>query len=192
MTCLRIAALLGLAMLLLSAAVPAAYAQNTVGTITQLQGVADIQRNGATTPAAVNEPVMLHDKIVTEANASLTISMVVSGVGAPRKVGLLGGSLHSTLLGAMRGSSTMFEVNTPNAIGAVRGTDWTQTFKDQPQSQYKGCLQFTDVDVNEGTVQVCNKEGPLHCTKECRDVTAGHHITVACCGFFLANTGGLG
>ncbi len=199
-------------MLTLVAEASAAHAQNTVGTITQIQGAASVQRNGATTPALVNEPIMLHDKIVTEANASLTIGLVdnsslqlgasstltidesflAGGVGAPRKVGLLSGQLHSIILGQMRGSSTTFEVNTPNAIGAVRGTGWTESYSEEPRSEFRDCRQFTDVDVDEGTVEVCNKEGPLHCTRECRDVTAGHHVTVACCAFFLTNTGTAG
>ncbi len=147
------AAPFGLVMLTLVAAVPAAHAQNTVGTITQLQGVANVQRNGTTTPATVNEPVMLHDKIVTDPNASLTIGLVdnsflqltasstltidesvfVNGVGAPSKVTLLGGSLHSVILGAMRGSSATFEVHTPNSIGAVRGTDFWTHFDQNPR-----------------------------------------------------------
>ena len=212
MTCLRIAALFGLAMLTLVAEASAAHAQNTVGTIMLVQGTASIQRNGATTPAVVNEPIMLHDKIVTEANSSVAIGLVdnsslqlgasatitidgsvlVNGVGAPTKVGLLGGHLRSTILGAMRGSSTTFEVNTPNAVGSVRGTDWTEKYSEEPRSEFKECRQFTDVDVFEGTVEVCNKEGPLHCTRECRDVAAGHHVTVACCAFFLTNTGTAG
>ncbi len=131
-------------MLTVVAAGSAAHAQNTVGTITQLQGVANIQRNGATMPATLNEPVMLHDKIVTNPDASLTIGLVdnsflqltasttltidesvlVNGVGAPSKVGLLAGDLHSVINGAMRSSSTTFEVHTPDAVGAVRGTDF--------------------------------------------------------------------
>jgi len=134
----------GLVMLTVVAAASAAHAQNTVGTITQLQGVASIARNGATNPATLNEPIMLHDQIVTNPNASMTIglvdnsflqlassssltmdeSVIVNGVGAPSKVGLLGGGLHSVIVGAMRGSSTTFEVHTPNAVGAVRGTDF--------------------------------------------------------------------
>jgi hypothetical protein len=140
----RIAAFIALMLLPFLASVPAAHAQGTVGTITQVQGEASIERNGATTPATLNEPVMLHDKIMTGPNGSLTIGMVdnsymqmtasstltiddstlVSGVGAPTKVGLLSGDLHSVIQGAMRGSSTSFEVHTPNAVGAVRGTDF--------------------------------------------------------------------
>ncbi len=155
MSFLRLAAFFGLVMLTLVAAVSAAHAQNTVGTIRQLQGVANIQRNGATTPAMVNEPIMLHDKIVTDPNASLTIGLVdnsflqltasstltidesvlVNGVGAPSKVGLLAGDLHSVIAGAMRGSSTTFEVHTPNAVGAVRGTDFWVHFDREPHPE---------------------------------------------------------
>ena len=141
---LRISSLTALMLIATIALVPAAHAQNTVGTISQLTGVAHIQRNGATTPAMVNEPVMLHDKISTDPNSSLTIGLVdnsfmqlsasstvtiedsvlVNGVGAPVKVGLWAGNLHSVILGAMRSTSTKFEVHTPNAVGAVRGTDF--------------------------------------------------------------------
>lgn len=130
---------------------PTARAQNTVGTITQLTGVGHIERNGATTPAVLNEPVLLHDKISTDPNSSLTIGLVdnsfmqmtasttltidesvlVNGVGAPTKVGLLGGDLHSVITGAMRGSSSTFEVHTPNAVGAVRGTDFWVHYDDK-------------------------------------------------------------
>src|SRR5450759_2284358 len=138
-------------------------AQNTVGTIAQIQGAAQIQRNGGTIAAVQNMAVMLHDKIVTEPNASLTIglidnsslqlgasatltideSVLVNGVGAPSKVGLLGGRLRSIIVGAMRGSSTTFEVHTPNAIRAVRGTDWTENYGEQPRQGYPDCRQFT-------------------------------------------------
>src|ERR1017187_6496297 len=213
MNSLRIAALFGLAMLTMVTAVPAAHAQNTVGTITQLQGVANIQRNGATIAAAQNMPVMLHDKIVTEPNALLTIGMVdnsslqlgassmltidesvmVNGVGVARRGGLLGGHLNSVILGPMRGSSTTFEVNTPNAVGAVRGTEWSEDFSTDPDQKYPDCFRFTNVDVDEGTVQVCNdgqQPGQQQCKHECRDVTAGHHLKVACCVFEERTTGG--
>ena len=204
----RIASLFTLAMLTIATAVPAAHAQNTVGMIAQIQGAAQIQRNGGTIAAAQNMAVMLHDKIVTEPNASLTIglidnsslqlgasatltideSVLVNGVGAPSKVGLLGGRLRSIIVGAMRGSSTTFEVHTPNAIRAVRGTDWTENYGEQPRQRYPDCRQFTDVDVQDGTVQVCNTATP----PECQDVHAGHHTTVACGGFFAGGASGLG
>jgi len=154
MNLLRISSLAALVMILTIALVSAAHAQNTVGTVTQVTGTASIQRSGATIAAAPNMPVMLHDKIITQKDASLTITMVdnsfmqlsasttltidesylVNGVGAPSKVGLLGGTLHAVINGAMRSSTTTaFEVHTPNAVGAVRGTDFTITYEKQPQ-----------------------------------------------------------
>jgi hypothetical protein len=194
-----------LAMIAIAAIAPAAHAQSTVGTITQLSGTANIQRAAATIAAAQNMPVMLHDKIVTDANGSLTISMVdnssmqlgpsttividdsvlVNGVGAPSKVGLLGGDLHSAILGAMRGSSTTFEVNTPNAIGAVRGTDFNEHYD---QDNHNDCFQDTKVDVNDGTVQVCNTANP----PVCKDIHQGQHTEVRCGAFWEGGTSGLG
>jgi len=206
---LRVWSLGMLAMILISAIAPAAHAQSTVGTITQLTGAANIQRGGATIAAAQNMPVMLHDRIVTEPNASLTIGLVdnsslqlgsastlviddsvlVNGVGAPSKVGLLQGDLHSIIVGAMKGSSTTFEVNTPNAIGAVRGTDFSMHTDNNGRQGYPDCFQFTDLSVDDGTVQFCNTATP----PECKDIKKGEHSTMACGGFAGASgAGGLG
>ena len=169
----RVWSLAMLAVIGIAVSAPAARAQSTVGTITQLTGAANIQRAGATIAAASNMPVMLHDRIATEPNASLTISLVdssslqlgsastlviddsvlVNGVGAPSKVGLLQGDLHSLIVGAMKGSSTTFEVNTPNAIGAVRGTDFQMHTDNNGRQGYPDCFQFTDLAVDNGTVQ---------------------------------------
>ena len=193
MTSWRITALVLVALLTI-VAVPSAHAQNTVGTITQITGAATIQRGGATIAAVPNMPVMLHDKIVTGAGGSLTIGLVdnsslqlgesstitiddsvlVNGVGAPSKVGLPGGDLHTVILGAMRGTSTTFQVNTPNAIGAVRGTPWHEHYDEDEHKESKGCRQTTEVDVDDGTVQVCNTENP----PVCKDIhQAGHTPT---------------
>ena len=204
----RACSLAVLAMIAIAAIAPAAHAQNTVGTITQLAGTANIQRAGATIAVAPNMPVMLHDRIATDANASLTIGLVdnsslqlgasstlvidesvlVNGVGAPSKVGLLNGDLHSLIVGAMRGSSTTFEVNTPNAIGAVRGTDFQMHTDTNGRQGYPDCFQFTDLSVNDGTVQFCNTATP----PECKDIKGGQHSTMACGGFAGASAAGLG
>src|SRR4029077_21259033 len=202
----RTLTLLATLVMTIVATVSTARAQNTVGTITQLQGVANIQRGAANIPAAPNMPIMLHDRITTQAGASLTIGLVdnsslqlgssatlsidesvlVNGVGAPSKVGLLGGKLHSLIVGAMRGSTTTFEVHTPNAIGAVRGTEFTTDYEEgtpRDKDKYKDCTQFTDVDVQDGTVNIVN---PLNPNAGSVDVHAGHHSTVACGVIFLA------
>jgi hypothetical protein len=208
MSNMRIAALFGLVMLMLMAAATAAHAQNTVGTVTQLQGAANIQRNGVTIAAAPNMPILLHDKILTDANSALTIGLVdnsslqlgpsstltvdesvlVNGVGAPSKVGLLGGHLHSIIVGAMRGSSTTFQVNTPNAIGAVRGTEWDTNYDEDEHQGSPGCRQTTRVDVQDGTVLVCNTASP----PECKTVPAGHRTEVRCGAFWLGGQAGAG
>ena len=200
-----IASLMVLAMLAIVAVVPAAQAQNTVGTITQIQGTANIQRKGATIAVVPNLPVMLHDQITTDANASLTIGLVdnsslqlgaastitidesvlVNGVGAPSKVGLLNGDLHTVILGAMRGSSTTFEVNTPNAIGAVRGTEWNEHYD---TNDHHGCRKTTKVDVDDGTVQVCNTENP----PVCKDIHKGEHTEIRCGAFWEGGIGAVG
>src|SRR5271167_3784924 len=205
MTSLRIATLLGLAMLCIFAVVPAASAQNTVGTITQVQGTANIQRNGATLAVVPNLPVLLHDRITTDPSGSLTIGLVdnsslqlgpsstltidesilVNGVGAPSKVGLLGGHLHSIIVGAMRGSSTAFQVNTPNAIGAVRGTEWDTDYDQQEHEGSKGCRKRTTLDVEDGTVEFCNNASP----PECKDVGKGKHSEIRCGAFWLGSSG---
>jgi hypothetical protein len=148
-TCVRLAALLALATVLIATAESSAYAQNTVGTITQVSGTANILRGGSNLAAAKQMPILLHDRLTTQAGSSVTIgmidnsslqlgengiltiddSMLVNGVGAPRQVGLLGGQLHALINGAMRGSSTTFEVHTPNAVGAVRGTDFNISYE---------------------------------------------------------------
>jgi hypothetical protein len=196
---LRAWSLVMLALVAIAAIAPAAHAQNTVGTITQLAGTANIQRAGATIAAAPNMPVMLHDRIATDANGSMTIGLVdnsslqlgasstlvidesvlVNGVGAPSKVGLLQGDLHSLIVGAMKGSTTTFEVNTPNAIGAVRGTDFQMHTDTNGRQGYPDCFQFTDLSVDDGTVQFCNTATP----PECKDIKKGEHSTMACGGF---------
>jgi ferric-dicitrate binding protein FerR (iron transport regulator) len=184
------------------AIVPAARAQTTIGTITQIQGVANIQRGALNLVAAPNIPVMLNDKITTQPGATLTIGLVdnsslqlgsdsamtidesvlVNGVGAPSKVGLLNGKLHSVIVGAMRGSTTTFEVHTPTAVGAVRGTEFSTDSEDgKTNDKYKDCVHWTEWDVQDGTVQVCSTQTP----PKCEDCHAGHQCTVACGVLYL-------
>jgi FecR-like protein len=200
----KITSVFVLAMLAIAMAVPA-HAQSTVGTIVQIQGAANIQRSGATIAAAQNMPIMLHDTIATQPNSSLTIGLVdnsslqlgasstitiddsvmVNGVGAPSKVGLLGGDLHSVIVGAMKSSSTTFEVHTPNAVGAIRGTTWDTHYDTDDHNESKGCRQTTRVDVQDGTVQVCNAASP----PECKDIHQGKRTWVRCGAFWEGGTG---
>jgi len=195
-----------LTLMLMAAMAPAARAQSTIGTVTKVQGTANIQRGAQNIAVVVNLPVEVHDKIVTQPGASLTIGLVdnsslqvgenatlvidesvlVNGVGAPSKVQLLNGRLHSLIVGAMRGRTNTFEVHTPNAVAAVRGTEfdteYTDTAHDPDKGKYKDCRQFTYVDVQDGTVNVVNPQNPAAGSE---DVHAGHHTLVACGDIFL-------
>jgi len=151
----RVLAAAGLAVLALTAGRSTAWAQNTVGTVMELKGSAHVERGGNTLPITAGMPLLLHDKIVTdpdsevvvgvldnsrltiEASTTLTIdeSVVVGGQSAPTKVGLLKGTLHSLVLGELRTARGGFEVHTPNAVAAVRGTDFTVTVSEQPQAK---------------------------------------------------------
>ena len=118
---------------------------------------------------------------------------MVNGFGAPSKIGLLGGKIHSLIVGAMRGPTTTFEIHTPNAIGAVRGTEFDTEYTDSPhdndKGKYKDCRQFTYIDVQDGTVNVSNPQNP---GAGSQDVHAGHHTVVACGDLFLDGAGGAG
>lgn len=201
----KAASLFLLAMLIIATSAPAVRAQSTVGTIIQLTGTANIQRNGATIAAVLNMPILLHDQIATQPSSSLTIglvdnsslqlgesstitidnSMMVNGVGAPSNVGLLGGDLHSVIVGAMKGSSTTFEVHTPNAVGAVRGTTFDTHYDTDEHNESKGCRKTTRVDVEDGTVQVCNDASP----PECKDVHQGKRTWIRCGAFWEGGVG---
>src|ERR1700730_2070830 len=93
------------------------HAQSTVGTVTQVQGAVSIQRGGSSVAVVPNLPVQLHDKIVTQPDASVTIGLIdnsslqlgqsstltidesvaINGIGAPSKMTLLGGSVHTVI-----------------------------------------------------------------------------------------------
>lgn len=145
-------------------------------------------------------PVQLHDKVNTGANSFLTISMLggsamtlssnsslsidesqnIGGAEAPSKVGLLGGRLHTLIVGAMRtGSPNAFEVHTPNAVGAVRGTEWDEDYEEgTPKSKkYPDCRQITEVWVEDGVVHVTNPATP---NDPGQDVGKGQYVIVPC------------
>lgn len=131
-----------------------ALAQN-VGTVVEVKGTVQVERAGKTQPVATGMALMLHDKIVTGPdgeivvgvvdNSRLTIgpsttmtiddSAIVDGQPAPTKVSIVKGSLRSLILGELRSAAGGFEIHTPNAIGAIRGTDVTVTVSEQPPAK---------------------------------------------------------
>jgi hypothetical protein len=70
-----------------------------------------------------------------------------------------------------------FEIHTPNAIAAVRGTDFDTTYSDgAARPGFGGCQRYTDLRVREGVVAVSNLSNPT----EVVDVDAGYETTVPC------------
>lgn len=109
-------------------------ADDTVGTVTQVSGSAQIQRAGATLPAQQGTVVKVHDTVTTQPDASVTLgfsdgsSMALSGNTSiaiadtaaangqmvPSRVTLISGDIH-TIVPDKTGQPHSIEVNTENA-----------------------------------------------------------------------------
>ena len=172
-----------------------ARAQQVVGTVTQLVGSAQIQRGTANIPVAQGTAVELHDRVATAArstatvtltsgstltlyyNTSLVFDQAVVGVATPgsTRLRLLEGAMRSLVPALVQTQS--FEIHTPNATAAVRGTDFdTSYFEGTVRPGYEGCQRYTDVNVREGVVAVSNLANPA----EVVEVDAGFETTVPC------------
>ena len=108
-------------------------ADDSVGTISQLSGAAQIQRGGATLAAQQGAPLKLHDTVTTQPDASVTLgfgdgssvalsgstsvaieeSTVVNGQAVPSRVTLISGDIH-TIVPDKTGQPRV-EVNTGNS-----------------------------------------------------------------------------
>ncbi len=172
-----------------------ARAQQVVGTVTQLSGSAQIQRGTASLPVAQGTAIELHDRVATAARSTATVTLTSGStltlyyntslvfdqaVIGPARTGstglrLLEGAMRSVVPALVQTQS--FEIHTPNATAAVRGTDFdTSYFEGTVRPGYEGCQRYTDVRVREGVVAVSNLSNP---TAEV-DVDAGFETTVPC------------
>jgi hypothetical protein len=171
-----------------------AHAQQIVGTVTDLTGSAQIARAAATINVVQGMPVQLHDRLVTSPNSdvvvtlnsgitltlgehtSLAFDQTVTGPGT-------GGTQLNMLQGALRSvvpvlaPTQTYEVHTPNATTAVRGTDFDVTYiEGRVRPGYGGCQRYTDVRVREGIVAVANLANPTQVV----EIDAGFETTVPC------------
>ncbi|HVN91640.1 MAG TPA: FecR family protein [Candidatus Binataceae bacterium] len=177
---------------------PHAFAQagKAAGTISALRGKATITRGGKTIPAAFAAPLQVGDQIATAPGGSVTLSLAdgtqlelsesstvtlqrndlnADGSRANTTIELLGGLLHS-LVRFAPGNAPNYQVRTPNAVAAARGTDYdTDYIKGMERKDYKDCREFTDVAVHEGEVEVISTANG----KTVR-LKKDHHTTVAC------------
>ncbi len=171
-----------------------ARAQQIVGTVTELSGSAQIQRAGATISVVQGMSVDLHDRLVTSVASSATVrltsgitmtlgehtnltfdqNVTTSGTG-PTLLNLVEGGLRS-IVPVLLGTQS-FEIHTPNATTAVRGTDFDTTYiEGVVRPGYEGCQRYTDVRVREGVVAVSNLANPT----EVVEIEAGYETTVPC------------
>jgi hypothetical protein len=116
-----------------------ARADGSVGSVTQINGNAQIERGGATLAAQQGTPVMVHDKVSTQPGASVTLEFndgssivligstsvavedmtAVNGQPVPSHVTLISGDI-GTIVPDEAGEPHSVEVTSPNAkaIGA--------------------------------------------------------------------------
>lgn len=94
-----------------------ASADGSVGSVTQISGIAQIERGGATLAAQQGTPVMVHDQVTTQPGASVTLGFsdgssivlssatsvaveditAVNGQPVPGHVMLISGDIHTVL-----------------------------------------------------------------------------------------------
>ena len=172
-----------------------AAAQESVGEISKVNGIAKVERSGKELEAATAMPVMIADTIRTPAGVQVTVtfkddSEVELGestsftvdqyqfAGSKRTKGLLalhGGHLRSLV--KIAAGEPNFEVHTPNAVASVRGTEFETAFiEGRPCPEDRSCLRYTTVDVFSGVVVVSNPANPA----PPREVGEGYSTTVAC------------
>jgi hypothetical protein len=186
-------ALLGL---ILTSHCAAAFAQDTVGQVTDITGSAKIERGGIEVDAAATMPIKVHDKLRTTAKSKLTVifrdgsRLVLSesssytideySIAATNRIrasiALWAGHLRAIVFVAAGGTPD-FQVHTPNAIAAVRGTEFETAFiADRPCPEDRTCMRYTTVGVFHGVVAVANIANPAQTVQ----VSEGYETTVAC------------
>jgi hypothetical protein len=191
--------LCGLA-LIFAGPVTEAAAQIRAGSITEIHGNASVERAGRSSAATLQLPVLTGDKVETADQGTLTVVLVdgsrltlseSSWIVIDRSavnpavadsttrffVKLFKGTLGSLVVPAV-GASPQFEVHTPNAVVGVRGTDFqTEYIEGKPCPGFPQCLQYTDVGVYKGMVEVRN---PTSLKPVVVQITSGYETTVPC------------
>jgi hypothetical protein len=173
-----------------------AFAQDTVGQVTDITGSAKLERGGIEVDAAPSMPIKVHDKLRTTAKSKLTVTfrdgskLVLSesssytidqySIAATTRIrasiALWTGHLRAIVFVAAGGIPD-FQVHTPNAIAAVRGTEFETAFiADRPCPEDRSCMRYTTVGVFHGVVAVANIASPAQAVQ----VTEGYETTVAC------------
>ena len=172
-----------------------ARAQVAAGNVTSLIGSASIQRAGSSIDVTVGIPVQVADQVVVSSGGKVTITLsdgsilevgssstiVIDeellgqgGARASTRVHLFAGILRSVAKHTA-GTPPDFEVHTPNAILAARGTTFdTQYTGGTQRFGYGATTQFTYERTLRGTVGARNAAGGQEVP-----VPAGYETTIA-------------
>jgi hypothetical protein len=182
--------------LILTSHCGAAFAQDTVGQVTEITGSAKLERGGVEVEAAPMMQIKIRDKLRTTAKSKLTVTLrdgsklvlsesssytideysIAATTRMRASIALWAGHLRAIVVTAL-GAVPDFEVHTPNAIAAVRGTEFETAFiADRPCPEDRSCMRYTTVGVFHGTVSVANIANPAQAVQ----VTEGYETTVAC------------
>src|SRR5258708_37294982 len=112
-------------------------ADDSVGSVTQVSGSAQIGRGGATLPGQQGTLVKLHDTVTTQRDGSVTLgvadgrpiaasgstsvaiddSTIANGQSVPSRLTLISGDSHTNVPGKTAGQRHSIELSTPNAKG---------------------------------------------------------------------------
>ncbi len=173
-----------------------AFAQNAAGSFSSVNGPVQIQRAGATIGASSGVGVNVGDRILSGAgghavillndqsrleigpNSTITLDEFTVTGGAPStRVSLFSGVMRSLVNTATGGAAANYQVHTPNAVAAVRGTRFDTAYTENViRPGYQGCERYTDVSVYQGTVNLAQLTSP----NAGEDVHAGYEATVPC------------
>jgi ferric-dicitrate binding protein FerR (iron transport regulator) len=154
-----------------------------------------LQRGGTTTGAGTGTAVDVGDRVITGPGGRAVITLTdgsqlelgessnlvidnhalaPAGGRAATQVSLFGGVLRSIVNAT--GGAPNFEVHTPNAVAAVRGTRFDTAYNvGEARPTFGDCRKFTDVVVYEGVVSVRNPGAATG-----TEVPAGYEISVPC------------
>ena len=174
----------------------AAFAQETVGEVTSISGVAKLERGGSEIALVLSMPIRVGDTIRTTEKSEVTVTLrdgsklvlsesssctvdqysMTATTRQQGSIGLWGGHLRAIVNG-IGGVVPDFQVHTPNATAAVRGTEFEIAYiSGRPCPEDHSCMRYTTVGVFHGVVAVANVSNPAQAVR----VTEGYETTVAC------------
>jgi hypothetical protein len=172
------------------------FAQTAIGEVENVTGSVKLERAGQMLDVVPSMPIQVHDKLGTSAKGKLTVHFhdgsklmlsesgsftideytIASDSRVVAKIALLANHLRA-IVNVGRGGVPNFEVHTPNAVAAVRGTEFeTAYIANRPCPEDRSCMRYTTVEVFTGSVAVANTVNPTQTVQ----VNDGYETTVAC------------